>query len=362
MHFNQLKKKIRPLLDSGISIELISPPGLGKSTFVDDTIAVQSKVDGKKWGRSVLFLATQTPPDLIGYIMKGEMKLADGRVIPISQPTLPGWMITSEGNPVWEYERGVLLLDEYGQGEADVKRASAELLLNRQLGPWKLPPGWSVIACSNRASDRSGVTKSFDFVINRREEIHITPDLQSFEDWAFAKGVHPLFIAFANQHPQVVFEGKVPDKQGPWCTPRSLVMLEKMFRALSEDGGATMPDDADANELAAGMIGEAATAQLLTFIRLGNEMPKYEDIVKNPGAVKVPERPDARMLVTYNLAARVTRPDANAVVAYMERMPKEFAVTFCKSACKRDPQLIFESSLQKWSEKNASLLTVLVGG
>lgn len=360
MHFNQLKQKFRPYLDSGLSLELLSAPGLGKSTFVEDMVRLQSKTDGKEWGYGVLFLATQTPPDLIGYIMKGEMQTANG-VIPVSTPTLPGWMITQTGKPVWEYERGVLLLDEYGQGEADVKRASAELLLNKRLGPWKLPKGWSVVACSNRSSDRSGVTKSFDFVINRRLEINITPDLQSFEDWAFTNGVHPLFITFANQNPQIVFEGKVPDKQGPWCTPRSLVMLEKLFRALSSDGGETIPDDAEAAEFAAGMIGEAATAQLITFIRLGNEMPKFEQIVKSPKDVKVPERPDARMLVTYNLSSRVTKETVAPVVQYMERMPKEFAVTFCKSACKRDPKLIFEPALTEWGKKNATLLTALVG-
>ena len=360
MHFNQLSNKFRSLLDSGISIELISSPGLGKSTFVDDQIAIQSKADGFEWGSSKLFLATQTPPDLLGYIMKGDMQTANG-VIPVSTPTLPGWMITSTGKPVWEYKRGVLLLDEYGQGEADVKRASAELLLNRQLGPWKLPPGWSVVACSNRSSDRSGVTKSFDFVINRRLEINITPDLQSFEDWAFEAGVHPLFITFANQNPQIVFEGKVPEKQGPWCTPRSLVMLERLFKGLSPDGGETMPDDAEASELAAGMIGEAATAQLITFIRLGNEMPKFEQIVKNPKDVKLPDRPDARMLVTYNLASRVTKATAAPVVQYMERMPKEFAVTFCKSAVKREPKLVFEPAFSDWAKKNATLLTALVG-
>lgn len=360
MHFTKLNQRFRALLDSSLSVELISPPGIGKSTFIEEQVALQSKRDGFKWGLSKMFLATQTPPDLIGYIMKGDMALSDGSKIPVSQPTLPGWMITTEGKPVWEYPRGVLLLDEYGQGEADVKRASAELLLNRQLGPWKLPDGWSVVACSNRSSDRSGVTKSFDFVINRRLEIHITPDLASFEEWAFAHGVHPLFITFANTHPEIVFNGAVPDKQGPWCTPRSLVMLAHLFSGLSEDGN-TLPTDPEANELASGMIGEAATAQLMTFIRLGNEMPKYEDIVARPDKVKVPEKPDARMLVTYNLAARVQAKDATPVVGFMERMPKEFAVTFCKSACRRDPTLIYEKAFEKWSEANNSLLTAIAG-
>lgn len=360
MHFNQLKKNFRQILDTGISVELISPPGVGKSTFVEEMVGLQSKQDNEPWGMSVMFLATQTPPDLIGYIMKGEMPTAQGN-IPVSQPTLPGWMITQTGKPVWEYKRGVLLLDEYGQGEADVKRASAELLLNKRLGPWRLPPGWSVIACSNRASDRSGVTKSFDFVINRRMEIHVEPHLASFEDWAFKNNIHPMFITFANQNPQIVFSGAVPEKQGPWCTPRSLVMLARLMDAFTDENG-KLPTDIEASELASGIIGEAATAQLMTFIALGNDMPSYEEIVAKPDKVKVPDRPDTRMLVCYNLAARVGKDDAGPVIKFVERMPKEFGVTFAKTACRRNPNLVYQDAFEKWSEANSGILAAIVDG
>jgi len=222
MHFNDLKRRIPALLDSGVSIELVSAPGRGKSEFVRDTIAALSKRDGKQWGFATCFLATMTPSDLMGYMVPG---MRDG--VKVSEFTMPPWMLTVDGKRVDQFERGILFLDEFGQGEADVKRASAELLLNRQLGPWKLPDGWSVIAATNRAKDRSGVTKSFDFVINRRAEINITDDLQSWEDWAFSHGVDPTVITFANQNPQIVFSDGVPDKQGPWCTPRSLVMADQ---------------------------------------------------------------------------------------------------------------------------------------
>jgi hypothetical protein len=358
MHFNHLRQNFRSLLDSKVSIELISAPGRGKSSFIEDTIAIESKKDEKPWGLSKLFLATMTPPDLIGYQFKGQKDFGNGPVA-VTEPSMPLWMLTTEGKPVTEYERGILFLDEYGQGEADVKRSSAELLLNRQLGPWKLPPGWSVVAASNRSKDRSGVTKSFDFVINRRLEIEITDDLQSWEDWAFKHGVDPVFITFANQNPQIVFADGVPDKQGPWCTPRSLVMAATLLGNMRTADG-KIPTDALAVEIASGMIGGPAAAQMFATIRLGNEMPAFEDIIAKPEKVKVPEKPDAAMLITYNLAARVTKDNAKPVMTYMERMQKEFAVTFAKAACRRDPTLIYSPAFEKWADSNASLMTAIV--
>src|SRR4029077_5314330 len=176
--------------------------------------------DGFEWGFSKLFLATQQVPDLMGYLFKGDRDFeGDGNIVTVSEPTLPLWQVTTQGKPTWMYKRGILFLDEYGQGEADTKRCSAELLLNKRLGPWTLGgenhEGWGVIAASNRAKDRSGVTKGFDFVINRRNLYSVTPSVQAWMEWAMKNDVSHITMAFADAHPTLVFGDEVPEKQGP---------------------------------------------------------------------------------------------------------------------------------------------------
>jgi len=41
------------------------------------------------------------------------------------------------------------------------------------------------------------------------------------------------------------------------------------------------------------------------------------------------------------------------------RMPKEFAVTFAKVACVREPRLIYTSAFEKWADDNATLMTAI---
>lgn len=344
------------LLDSGVSVELLSSPGMGKSESVDQVRAFMSKRDGFEWGFNTLFLATQTPSDLLGYMVPDKRSFGDVATL-VSSYTMPPWMLDRYGRPVHDYKRGILFLDEFGQGEADVKRAAAELLLNRRLGPWQLPDGWSVIAASNRSSDRSGVTKSFDFVINRRVQIEITPDVTSWENWANKHGVEPLFVAFAVSNPHVVFEGKVPEKQGPFCTPRSIVMLSRILRSITPNGD--LPTDTSTIELAAGMIGEAAAQQLIAHIRLGHELPKFAEIIADPDNTKIPVKPDARMLAIYELSSRVDAKTAKPVLQYVDRFPKEFAATFAKSTCQRIPELVMTDAFAKWATKNATLVNML---
>ena len=339
---------------TGLAIELISRPGRGKSQTIRRIRDQMSARDGEEWGYADLFLATQTPPDLIGYQFKGEVTY-DGKTFAITDPTMPSWFMTDTGLPVFAYKRGILHLEEFSKGQTDVKSAAAELMLHKRIGKWQLPDGWVVVASSNPTDSRSGDTKSLDFVINRRLEIHIEDDLQGWVDHALTIGVMPLTIAFAQQNPHILFSPN-KEKQGPWCTPRSLVMADRILSLMTADG--ELPD-ASAGELVAGVIGQAAVAQYFSFVALEREMPKFEDIVAAPDKVRVPDRPDAQMLVCYNLAHRVEDNTIAPVVQYIDRFPKEFGVTFVKAATQRNYKLITTPAFRKWCSDNSALMAAV---
>lgn len=357
MNLKQASSLIPALIEAGVSVEMQSSPGVGKSETVEQIVDALSVRDSEPWGLAKCFLATMTPSDLMGYMMP-ETRTYDGQDVRVSAFTMPPWMLTTEGKPVTAYRRGILFLDEYGQGEADTKRASAELLLNHRLGQWALPKGWGVVAASNRSSDRSGVTKSFDFIINRRALINVEADLNSWIEWANKHDVLALTIAFAAQNPAIVFTNKVPDKQEPWCTPRSLVMADRVIRQLSL-GGKDALNSPETNELVSGIIGHAAAGQFFAFVRLEQEMPKFDDIVANPSKVKVPTAPDAQMLIAYSLAHRVDDKSVDPVTTYIDRFPKEFGVTFVKAATKRNYKLITMPSFRKWCSDNSALMAAM---
>lgn len=350
MTFKKLLARSASLLSWGGSIELVSAPGRGKSSIVEQIAASQ----GRDFGLAVCFLGTAQPYDLPGYMIPSK----DERGRDVATFTLPMWAECRQGGTVFDYPRGILFLDEFGQADPDTKKTAADLLLNKRVGKWQLPPGWVVWAASNRTSDRSGVTKSFDFVINRRGEIHISDDVESWNDWAMASGVHPSIVAFTNSNPQVVFTDGVPDKQGPWCTPRSLVEAARFLKAAAGPDG-KLPTEADVVEIVSGIIGQGAAAQLMAYLRLAGQLPQFADIIRDPQNAKVPDQPDGRMLVTYSLASRVDATNAQAVVDYMERLPKEFATTFVKAACKRDVAFVNTAAFGGWATRNASLLAAV---
>lgn len=354
MTFKQLAKHAPKLLQWGQSIELISSPGRGKSTFVKELVAAQSAATGQPWGMATAFLGTYSPIDLPGFMIPAK----DTAGAYIADYTRPAWMRCEGGGSVFDFERGILLLDEFGQADPDVKKAAADLLLNKRVGKWVLPKGWSVWAASNKTSDRSGVTKSFDFVINRRMEVHIRDDVSSLEEWMMDHGVHPLIIAFMVQNPQVVFTEGVPDKQGPWMTPRSLVMAADLLKVFATDDERLTVDGAT-TEYVAGIVGSGAALQLMSFLKLYDMLPTFSEVCADPSTAKKPATPDALMTICYALAGKVDDNTIEPVVSYMRRLPAEFAVTFVKAACRRNGMLVNSAAMGGWLRSNASLVAAV---
>jgi hypothetical protein len=136
-------------------------------------------------------------------------------------------------------------------------------------------------------------------------------------------------------------------------------MGDQVMQALARAHDGEVPLDGNTIELLSGLVGSAAAAQWMATARLERDMPKYEKIVKDPESVPVPERPDARMLVSYHLANRVSVKDADPVVTYMKRMPSDFSITFIREAVRRDNALLVTPAFQAWTLENSSLLAVV---
>ena len=338
---------------AGLSVHLESAPGRGKSTTIEAAPAIIGQKLGKNLGCIIINGANLTVMDVLGF---GVPRHDNGRTEMVFSD--PFFCRTIEGKRWEEYDGGILFLDEQDKCETDVKKLLGEARLSGRFGPHKMPPGWMLWSAGNTSKHRSGSTKQLDHEINRTRWITVSDDVESWNEWAANHGVLPLTIAFANQNPNIVWADGVPDKQGPWCTPRSLVKADHYLQVMAEETG-SIPDDPVTIEEIAGDIGHGAAAQYFAFVRLEREMPKYSTIIADPMKAKMPDKPDALMLISYNLAHRIKKEDCEPVVKYMNRAPKEFAVTFAKAACNRDASLVATPAFQKWALENSSLMAAI---
>ncbi len=293
------------------------------------------------------------PPDAVGYMMPRSVEDHLEAVF-----TQPFWFRTDEGKLLTEYKGGIVLVEEADKMDVDVKKIMGEAALSNRLGPHRLPSGWVVWFAGNTAKDRSGSTKEYDHLINRRLEVQVDDDLESVLEFYAANNVHPVFTGFAKNNPQVVFE-EPPPVPGPWCTPRSLHQLANYGGALARANGGDVPTDHLFREEASGKIGEGAAMSLFATLDLQKIMPRFEDIVARPKSTALPENPDAQMMVCYVLASRVAAENIVPVIDYVDRMPSEFSICFGKAAIARDVKLVTTKGFQQWAKNHSSLMMAI---
>lgn len=344
MFLNDAKKLIkatfRTQVETGqrFSIELESGPGMGKSESVKQVAEELSREWGVPVGFTAEFLSTREPPDVAGFGLPS--KDADGT--PIMVRTKAPWMPKAS-----DPQYGILLLDEFRQAGHDVQKPAAELLLNGAVGESKLPITWIVVACSNRERDRSGVQRELAFVTNRRLLIKVDPHLDTWVEWAETRGIHHIAVAFAKARPGLVFTDTVPEKPGPYCTPRVLVKLSYLLDSLPRDL---------LTEVASGYMGEGVGAEFMAFMRVVDELPSYEDICANPTNAKLPERPDASYAAMQMVASRIDDKTSAQAFTYLRRMGKEFQVAGVKAALRRAPALATAPGFGQWITEHKSLV------
>ena len=371
MKIPQFKKEAARYIDNGMTVKLISAPGIGKSDVVDQLVAEYSKRDGFQWGLSIVMLATQTPPDIMGYLVPGRRTImgADGvqKEVRVSEYTMPTWMLSTDGVPMNEYKRGIVFFDEYDKADPDVKRATAEILYKRGIGPWQLNKGHSVIAAANRKDDRSGSTKDFDFIINRVAEVEIQADAKAWEEWAVTNGVPNFFIACAMRNPDMVFQNKVPDKQGPWTTPRSYTRNALLLKSDIDEHGRlnipTMDQEANLREIMSGIVGPATATTVTTWAKISLELPTLEQILADPEGTPVPAKPDACMLAAYEMSSRADPKNLDRIVDYISRFKSEFRMCFGFALMRRQPTLIAQPAMmKKFIPGNKGLINMVATG
>ena len=104
-------------------------------------------------------------------------------------------------------------------------------MLDRQLGEYRLPDGWTVIAAGNRETDKAVTHRMPSPLANRFVHLDFEVNLEDWVAWALKAGVKTEVIAFLRFRPGLLhsFDPKRNDKSFP--TPRSWEFVSKILKS-----------------------------------------------------------------------------------------------------------------------------------
>lgn len=304
MRISQAEVALARCVEAGLTVFLHAQPGTGKSKVVERL----ARASGAE--KRTLSLSLVQPED-----------------IRVPVPTAAGL--------VWRYAevlpregRGILFLDEFPQATESVQSMFGQLLYQGRLDEYELPAGWVVICAGNRMDDRAAAHAIPTPIRNRVVHIPIETTLEEWaeydpdvppkvriEKWPERRledgRPHPLIQAMLKTRPDSMSTPSNWRDLLAWPSPRTLSMASAY---MAQRGNM---DEIDWS-VVAGLIGEAAAAELRTYAQVRRELPTLEEIRAGRADAGSVSDLVARWVAAFSLVEEALREGEDAVEAVIE--------------------------------------------
>ena len=272
-------------------VMLWGPPGVGKSQIVAQI--------GARHAAPVIDirLSQMEPSDLRGIPFRSNQQVewAVPAILPDSERHGP---------------KGILFLDEITSAPPSVSAAAYQLILDRKLGEYEVPPGWAIFAAGNRQGDR-GVTYTRPAPLaNRLSHFEVETNLDDWVLWAYSNDIDERVIAFLRFRPELLFDFDPAHNPVAFPSPRSWEFAHRSLQKFG-DQPALLQGTMQA------CVGPAAGIELHAFVNSLDKMPDLDSIIEGK-EVPTPDEIDLQYAVAAALVGRAIKardnPDAQRII------------------------------------------------
>jgi len=294
-------------------INLIGPPGVGKSAIVAD-VARDMKMSFEP-----LILSLCDPTDIGGFPVASAGMIERLPLGPIKRAC---------NEPV------ILFLDELTCASPAVQGAAMRLVYERWAGDVKLHPGTRIIAASNPPDQAAGGWELALPLLGRMTQIRMRPKLKEVQEYFFKLGsdgsrIKELAVDFAatlQMAPELVQidpPASASSTGTPWGSPRSWERAIKVC-AQALDDGINESSMVFAAALA-GNVGEDQAASFMTIRKVRSSLPSIDEILKSPEDAKLPTNVNTQVAIL-GVLAHVSQQDPCPAWVYAGRLNGEVRI------------------------------------
>lgn len=251
--------------------------------------------------------------------------------------------------------KSVLFLDELNRSNLDVRQASLQLVLNKEIHCHKLPyvngePTFIVAAIN--PSDLYQVDELDAALLNRFCKVELQPDLKSFLAWGRDTQINQIVLDYLAENPTKLHWQ--PKDGGIGATPRSWAKLAAYMERID-----TIPPEVRFT-IFKGKLGSEIGGQFLQFFNNYSKVVKVEDIeaivakqikkTQDPEAIAKPivkliskqeaiqQNQLAELLYAKYITKDTTALNAMPAVAFLYALPIEILATLLKSKRNTDQE------------------------
>jgi len=328
MRANELIKSLSALVEQKVPTFLGGAPGIGKSSIVKQ-IAKEKNMEFID-----LRLALMDPTDLKGipfYDKESHTAL-----------WAPPAFLPKEGE-------GILFLDELNAAPPSVQASAYQLILDRQVGEYRLPKGWAIVAAGNREGDRGVTYRMPSPLANRFVHFEMEVSLEDWRDWAYKKGLDERIISYVSYRSEHLFTFDAKSDAKSFATPRSWEYVDSILKSSLEE---TLLLD-----VLGGAVGKDVAVGFLSYVKVMNRLPNVKEILKT-GEGEYPSEVDVLYALSTGLVSAVLKDKMglNNLLKYTLNLKGEFAVMAVQDLQRNGVNMESSEVFKEWVKKFIYLL------
>lgn len=334
MKASDIAKVVSHLIEKKLPVFVWGAPGIGKSSIVKQ-IAKE-----KNLAFIDLRLSLLDPTDLKG--------------IPFfNAETKEGIWAKPSFLPSDTDTKGILFLDEINTAPPAVQASAYQLILDRKVGEYELPEGWSIVAAGNRENDRGVVYKMPPPLANRFVHFEMEVNFDDWKAWAYKRKIDSSIIGYLAYDKSMLFTFDPTSNEKSFATPRSWEYVDSIIKSGIE---AELILDS-----ISGAVGRKSAVGYLGFKKVMKDLPDFSTILD--GSLTQMKEEDTKVIMALAIGlvnALLDNPSELAVdnvLTFSLQLPGEFSIMLVKDMQQNGIDVEGSASWGEWVRKFAYILS-----
>ena len=323
----QLLLIILAMLEADQPLMIWGQPGVGKSYIANVAARITEHIYHD------IRLMVKERIDLMGL----PIVTTDGRTSYATPDFLP-----PQDSPL----KHMLNLEELPNAKQDMMTAIYELVLDRRIDQYKLPPGARIIACGNRLNDRGGVHRMLAPLASRFVHVELESNPEDWLDWAVDNDIDPDVLFFIKFHSESLNDFDPTREEHAFPCPRTWANLSKIKPHIEN------LDEHSQRALYRGAVGETAATAFTAFMSIKKELPHPKSVLLDPHGARVPENSSAKVAIASSLCRMADEFNMDAVCAYATRLGTEIGTYLVSQCIRMKPETADSPGYARWAARS----------
>ena len=329
-----LRKVIKKCYQTKRSLYIWGTFGIGKSESVRQASQEIANGKGLEYSEDIIKDINNEKKFILIDIRLSQYDPSDIKGLPFLKGNKTVWALPSL---LPTCGHGIIFLDELNLAPPSVQSSAYSLILDRRVGEYVVPDGFSIICAGNESSESISVFELSNPLKNRFVHCKLkVPSVKDWVNWALENGVDGRIITFLEWSQKNLY--RIDENDMTLATPRSWKFCSDLIK-----------EEQDIDTifyLSSTAVGEGIATEFVSFLKLSNVIDIGE-LMENPSLIRDVDDISTLYSIIGTLTEiyRSLKDKTNmlgVIFKIVENMPTEFGYTLLRFVRKIDDDIFLD--------------------